>query len=218
MRSQEDWVVQDVVEECNKLDGVKKIGKETVRKTLRRKLRLKYRKTRKIRNPKFFETRTVLITIVFVIIVCNLIRKGKKFLFLDESSFQNMNNVGGVWTSGQGEEIVPGANRMKKLGLLMGMSREKVEHWEVSEETVNSSDMVCYFQKLRETLPKEENPDLWLIMDNERYHKSEKTVECLQQLEFNVLYTPPYTPQSNAAEYIFSILKRKIRRKMPETR
>ena len=46
-------------------------------------------------------------------------------------------------------------------------------------------------------------------MDNVSFHKSKIIKETLK--DFNVIYTPPYSPQFNPIEFIYSIIKRNFK-------
>lgn len=53
------------------------------------------------------------------------------------------------------------------------------------------------------------NPgDIWLMMDNVGFHKSEELRKILNDVGLNVIYSIPYHPQFNLTEYIFNKMKR----------
>ena len=53
--------------------------------------------------------------------------------------------------------------------------------------------------------------DYYLLMDNVSFHKSKEIVDLVNEHN-NILYIPPYSPQFNPIEELFSQLKNYIRK------
>jgi transposase len=56
-----------------------------------------------------------------------------------------------------------------------------------------------------------------LMMDNVAFHKTAAVQAALRRKGYQALYTPPYTPDTNPIENIFSIFKHHVRRESWET-
>lgn len=50
-----------------------------------------------------------------------------------------------------------------------------------------------------------------IVLDNARFHKSEKTVELLENNGHQLLFLPVYSPDLNPIEKCWAVIKRKLR-------
>lgn len=73
-----------------------------------------------------------------------------------------------------------------------------------------------FLEFLRELLPKLSKGDL-LVMDNLRVHKVAGVDELLAQHGVTALYLPPYSPDFNIIEIVWSKIKSAIRAGCPRT-
>ena len=55
--------------------------------------------------------------------------------------------------------------------------------------------------------------DIVLYMDNLSVHRSPHVKERMDELGIAYVYNPPYSPEFNGIESVFSILKNKIKKK-----
>ena len=95
------------------------------------------------------------------------------------------------------------------LALLAGVSKEKgIEHFRIFEKSVNKEKFQEYVDGLRAA-----NPDdkICIFMDNLSSHTSEKSKERMKQLGFRWIFNVPYSPDFNAVEFCFSMVKRNFR-------
>ncbi len=74
---------------------------------------------------------------------------------------------------------------------------------------VEGSTTACDFAKFLEMLPCANGAVV--MMDNASIHKTELIQKVCEQRQFQPLYTPPYTPDSNPIENVFSVLKNRFR-------
>jgi transposase len=61
-----------------------------------------------------------------------------------------------------------------------------------------------------DTLPDDCPP--YLLLDNVAFHKTRSVVECMSRRGLVPVFVPPYSPQFNPIEYVFSYIKRRLRR------
>ena len=54
--------------------------------------------------------------------------------------------------------------------------------------------------------------DICLVMDNLRVHHSKLAMERIEELGFEYIFTPPYSPDANPIESVFSIFKGKLKK------
>ena len=98
-----------------------------------------------------------------------------------------------------------GRKRVNCLGFLDAVSH-KVET--VMNNTYLNADSVCDgLRKLRRNAP---NEWLYVILDNAAYQRCKKVKECAVELNINLIYLPPYSPNLNLIERLWKFLRRKI--------
>lgn len=98
-----------------------------------------------------------------------------------------------------------GRKRINCLGFLDAVSH-KVET--VMNDTYLNSDSVCEgLKKVRQN-----NPDEWLyvVLDNAAYQRCKKVKECAAELNINLVYLPPYSPNLNLIERLWKFMRSKV--------
>lgn len=58
--------------------------------------------------------------------------------------------------------------------------------------------------------------DNYIVMDNCRIHKNPRMLSYLASRNFNILFLPPYSPQLNPIEEVFSLVKSRYHQKRPK--
>jgi transposase len=74
---------------------------------------------------------------------------------------------------------------------------------------VNKDKFCDYLKDLRERIGKRSAA---IALDNLRVHHSKQVVEVARQLDFDLIFTPPYSPNLNSIEFVFSKVKNIFRR------
>ena len=98
-----------------------------------------------------------------------------------------------------------GRKRVNCLGFLDAVSY-KVET--VMNDSYLNANTVCGGLKLL----REQNSDHWLyiVLDNARYQHCKKVKECAVELNINLIFLPPYSPNLNLIERLWKFLRSKI--------
>ena len=95
------------------------------------------------------------------------------------------------------------------VAVLAGISKEYgLEHLEMYPSSVNIPKFKLWLQDLRD---KYFFADLVLYMDNLRVHVSKAVRERMDELSIAYVFSPPYSPDLNPIEYVFSIVKRDLK-------
>ena len=92
----------------------------------------------------------------------------------------------------------------KKFTLVCAMSSKKIIGWELYENGGMTSDRMVQF--INKYIYGKYEKHL-IIMDNGGAHKSKKIKDCLIHSKYNLLYSVPYRPKTNAIESWFSQFK-----------
>lgn len=138
-----------------------------------------------------------------------------RLVFIDETS-TNTAMVRQYGRGEQGERVIgyaPGGHR-KTLTFIAGLSERGVTAPLVIDGAMNGDMFVGY---LREVLaPTLKRGDI-VIMDNASVHKVAGAEEALEAVGARLLYLPPYSPDLNPIEMVFSKLKALLRKAAERT-
>ena len=97
------------------------------------------------------------------------------------------------------------------IAVLAGVSLEYgVDLVRIFPNSVNIAKFKTYLEELRSKFLFE---DLCIFMDNLAVHRSRIIKERLDELSIAYVYCPPYSPEFNGIETVFSMFKRKLKKK-----
>ena len=100
-----------------------------------------------------------------------------------------------------------------KRSLIVAISNEKVIQYEVlKDKNVNGE----IFKKFIEDLTKKIK-NKYILMDNINFHKSKNIAEIIEKSNNKILFIPPYSPEFNPIEKVFSVFKAYINKKINPT-
>jgi len=100
-----------------------------------------------------------------------------------------------------------------KRSLIVAISNEKVIQYEVlKDKNVNGE----IFKKFIENLTKNIK-NKYILMDNINFHKSKNIVDIIEKSNNKILFIPPYSPEFNPIEKVFSVFKAYINKKINPT-
>lgn len=141
----------------------------------------------------------------------------EKLLFLDETGFNlhTSRNYGYSPINTPCVSTVP-ANRGRNVSVLAIINENNVLH---NNSVVGSFNGELFFRFLEEC--KEKNiirKDNYVILDNARIHKTQDVMNFFTSNGFNIVFLPPYSPQLNPIEQVFSILKNRYHDVRPRAR
>jgi len=94
----------------------------------------------------------------------------------------------------------------RRVTLVMAISADRVLHYEFYEGSCNTERFASFISNLPVDTPRR------LLMDNVNFHKASAVTEMMDLCGLEPMYVPPYSPQYNPIEYVFSSLKNIVRR------
>lgn len=107
--------------------------------------------------------------------------------------------------------------RIKSLNLILGISNHRVESYYINEKTNNGETFLKFLKVLVKKLKTDPdsindyNNNLFCILiDNAPIHKMKKIRNYLESTKLYTLFSPPYYPDLNAAEYAFRKMKNRF--------
>ena len=99
----------------------------------------------------------------------------------------------------------------KRLSVLMAIDKQGRYFYKASYEKINSS----HFAEFIKSLPWKNSK---VILDNASIHKTKDVNQAFQMQNLTQLFTPPYTPECNPIENVFSVIKNRFRKLLIEYR
>jgi len=131
-----------------------------------------------------------------------------RILFLDESGFNLHTGVyyGYSPVNMDVHQIVP-SNRGRNISLIALLSVNKINAYKLIDGAYNAAKLKDF---LEESFSNEsiKSNDI-IVLDNVRFHHSEDVKEWCRTKNVIIKYLPPYSPDLNPIENIFSTIKRR---------
>jgi transposase len=109
--------------------------------------------------------------------------------------------------------IVP-YTRSNNVSVLTAMRVDGVVAWNAYDGALNEERFTAFVEnKLAPTL----RPGDIVVLDNVRFHHAASVKACVAARGARLEFIPPYHPELNANEELFSFLKNALRRQKPRT-
>lgn len=130
----------------------------------------------------------------------------KNVISIDETYFKTKEVPNYGWCRQGSKLTVYKKVQIKKYSVIMAISNKKIIHYLISDKNINSNSF-CKF--MNDVCSKTRRK--YFLMDNVSFHKSKVLMELIKNKKRKIIYTPPYSPQYNPIEEVFSEIKRKYR-------
>jgi transposase len=133
----------------------------------------------------------------------------KDIICIDETYIKdNMVKQYGYCTKGQKLVVNNKISSLQytKYSIIMAISNKKVIYFEIHKKKgINS---VIYYNFMKKIMSRRKNK--YFLMDNVPFHKSKKIKTLASITDNHLLFIPPYSPDCNPIENVFSSLKSNI--------
>ncbi len=130
-----------------------------------------------------------------------------KIISIDESGFNKLLSIN-KGLSEKGKKInVPIRQKLdKNITLLLATTTKGVLHFHIKRENINS---ILFYDFIKETIDKLEDKNYVFVFDNICFHHNKKMLNLIITNGHKYIFAPPYSPNNNPVESIFSIIKNK---------
>lgn len=129
-----------------------------------------------------------------------------KVICIDETyMYSNYSNNYG-WSKSGTQLINHKKSNPIKYSIIMAITNKKIINCTVSNKNVNSETFLDFMKILNDTYDNH-----YFLMDNVKFHKSKNITELFSTSTNKLLFIPPYSPQYNPIEEVFSQIKRHIK-------
>lgn len=134
-----------------------------------------------------------------------------EIICIDETGFCNIGNpIYGYFHKGRFPIVSSNRSRIRR-NVVMAISSEDVVDYKMSSKPYNS---INFYEFIITLLPKLPSTVKYLLMDNVSFHRSKVLRNLLEESNIQILFIPPYSPQYNPIEEVFSDLKRVFRKSL----
>jgi transposase len=159
-----------------------------------------------VKNTKYLETLTqTRKTFVDEINKCAM----NKIISIDECGFNKIfGNQRGLSPKGEHIYVPEKQLKTKNISTLMALTTCGVLHSHINEESTNSDIFIAFIKEIIEKLKKKRvKCGYTFLMDNVAFHKSKELKKIIKDSNNFLMYTPPYSPNNNPVEHLFSVIK-----------
>ena len=183
------------------------ISLTTISRVLRNHLDLHFKRT-KIKNPKLNKLNYKFMEFLFLKCVVRAINNNLNIIFIDETACYLQNNNFRNWI-GKEEKILKGAEKglKEKFNVVMAINKEKIIHYKIYNENVNSELFKNFIEELSTKLTQEQIKNSLVIFDNASCHKTKEVIEECLNKKFKIITNIPYKSEFNGIEFLFGYLK-----------
>jgi len=126
---------------------------------------------------------------------------------LDEVGFQ-LNMMPGYGRSAKGSRCTLNSTRRGHINYsaIFAVSTTGVVNWQLYDSAINGEKFIDYLNNSKQAFSNRH-----ILMDNLRLHHSHVVLDLLAANNSVPIFTPPYSPELNPVEELFSMLKRHLR-------
>jgi hypothetical protein len=103
----------------------------------------------------------------------------------------------------------------KRVNLIVAATQSHIVHYKLLDDNVDSDRIIDFFTEFYTKLSQlnmyaEElaKGKIFCLMDNAKFHKSEKVLNYFRDNKMNIIFISPYCPESNFAQQVFGLIKR----------
>ena len=131
---------------------------------------------------------------------------GEEIHFVDAVHPQHQSEAICGWIKKGTQKTLQTTGKQLRLHFAGSVCLEGMKSFIQEYETVNAEAMIDFFTKLEK---KSKASKLYVILDNARANKNRKLDEFLKTSRIEVVYLPPYSPNLNAIEWLWKVMREK---------
>jgi transposase len=136
-------------------------------------------------------------------------KQGKRtVLFVDAAHFVMGAFLGMVWCFVR--LLLPSASGRKRHNVLGAYDPITHEAITITNDTYINQDVFCEFLEKIANAYADSGRPITLILDNARYQKCQSVANKAKELNIELLYLPPYSPNLNLIERLWRFVKKQV--------
>jgi transposase len=154
----------------------------------------------------------------FVVELSKLTRSGVPLIYFDEASFNLWLRIRRTWCSvDEPVKMMLNKGRGNGITVMGAISKQLFKPIFTIEKATNTDAFILFLQKLRARF-QYTSDTLHLVLDNHRAHHALTAKAEAARLRIQLHFMPPYTPELNSIESLWSVIKRDFKRRMFDNR
>jgi transposase len=107
---------------------------------------------------------------------------------------------------------IPYLKPNERYSLLMATSKNKIIKYLLVKKSIKTDDFIKFMNELNI-----DNPNSTYLIDNASIHKNKKTNDFYKKNKLHIVYNAPYQSKFNPIEMVFSLLRKKLNKKIVKT-
>ena len=153
---------------------------------------------------------------MFALHLARLVKEKKPLVYFDESSFHMWMRSARTWT--YPDCAVKWAHpkfRGSGITVFGAISTSFEKPVFMQAPTTNKENVLKFLALLRKEF---QDPDqkVFVVLDNHTSHHTKNVTELARNLNFELMFLPPYSPELNSIEALWGIVKRKVKKYLIE--
>ena len=177
----------------------------------KKKLNFSYKKTRLIPGKIPDEQTQVAFIEKINDLIYDCINSNNEFYFFDPAH-QIHNNINGkAWQEkgAKGTVQVKSNTGRRRVNIIGALNALKLEVTSIITEENCNKELVCSFLKELKDANKTAKK-IYLVLDNARYNRAYDVQNLAPELDIELIYLPPYSPNLNIIERLWKFFKKEV--------
>jgi transposase len=138
----------------------------------------------------------------------NKLKQNDKILFMDGVHPQHNTVAAYGWIKKGYEKEIKSNSGRRRLNINGALDINTCKTTITFEETLNAITVLSLFKKLRKVYKKAEK--IYIICDNAGYYKTEDLRLKVKELNIELVFLPPYSPNLNIIERLWKFFRKKV--------
>ena len=148
----------------------------------------------------------------FAVELARRILNKENIVFIDETSVNMWMRIRMTYSTREEPVKLP-LNKIRGQGVTIygAIGTQLPEFVHMIANTTNEAHSAEFLRRIRMAYPWRQRPKIAVVLDNHPAHKTDTIKVLARNLNMELLYLPPYKPELNPIESLWSVVKRNIK-------
>lgn len=203
---------QEIGEEYRKKTLNKPPSNSYIIRYLKKKINVKFLK-RKYAHAFTNDSKCKRQKLVYLDVLARNLELKKKLIFIDAAKSSYNKNTVKIWIKAKEQLKKYNIGRTPGINCIAGLSDGEIVHYKTCTENLDADHFVSFMKEMERNL-KEKNVDNAIcILDNCSYQQSIASKKYFKFSMFKIIFLPCYQPSLNSIEFLWNVIKEKLKRK-----